>query len=76
MINLTGSRVTVEHGNVEKALRLFKKKVEKSGILKELRAREYYEKPTTTRKREKAAAKARQLKQLKKQQLPPKRNSK
>jgi small subunit ribosomal protein S21 len=72
MINLTGSRVVVEQGNVEKALRQFKKKIEKSGILKELRSREYYEKPTTTRKREKAAAKARQLKELKKQQLPKK----
>lgn len=72
MINLTGSRVTVENGNIEKALRLFKKKIEKTGLIKELRSREFYEKPTTKRKREKAAAKARQLKLLKKQQLPKK----
>ena len=72
MINLDGSRVTVEHGNVEKALRKFKKKIEKSGILKELREREYYEKPTTKRKRQKAAAVSRERKLLQKQQLPKK----
>lgn len=36
------------------ALRKFKKAVEKAGILKELKKREYYEKPTAVRKRKKA----------------------
>ena len=33
------------------ALRKFRKNVEKAGVLKELRKREYYEKPTAKRKR-------------------------
>jgi len=43
----------------ERVLRRFKKNVEDSGLLIELRAREFYEKPTTKRKRAKAAAKKR-----------------
>ena len=56
----------------EKAMRKFKKKVQESGILQDLRKREFYEKPTTKRKRKKAAAKARWKKTLEKQQLPTK----
>jgi small subunit ribosomal protein S21 len=67
-----GKVVAVKDGNVEKALRKFKKKVQESGLLEELRARETYEKPTTERKRKKGAAKARWRKQLRSQQLPKK----
>jgi small subunit ribosomal protein S21 len=67
-----GNSVLVTDGNVEKALRKFKKKVQESGLLEELRARETYEKPTTERKRKKGAAKARWRKQLRSQQLPKK----
>lgn len=44
------------------ALRRFKRTCEKAGILTEIRRREYYEKPTTVRKRKAAAAVKRQLK--------------
>jgi small subunit ribosomal protein S21 len=64
--------VKVIDGNVEKALRKFKKKIQESGLLEELRARETYEKPTTERKRKKGAARARWRKQLRSQQLPKK----
>jgi small subunit ribosomal protein S21 len=64
--------VTVRDGNVEKALRKFKKKIQDSGLLVELRERETYEKPTTSRKRKKSAAKNRWRKQLHSQQLPKK----
>jgi small subunit ribosomal protein S21 len=64
--------VKVPDGNVEKALRKFKKKIQESGLLEELRARETYEKPTTERKRKKGAAKARWRKKLRDAQLPPK----
>lgn len=64
--------VYVKDGNVEKALRKFKKKIQEDGLLEELRARETYEKPTTERKRKKGAAKARWRKQLRSQQLPKK----
>ena len=65
-----GLGVEVRNGDFNKALRLFKKKVQESGILQELREREFYEKPTTKRKKAKAAAKARWKKQLEKQDLP------
>lgn len=65
-------KVYVKDGNVEKALRKFKKKIQESGLLDELRARETFEKPTTERKRKKGAARARLRKQLRQQQLPKK----
>lgn len=46
------------------ALRRFKRACEKSGILSEIRRREFYEKPTTQRKRAKAAAVKRLIKKL------------
>jgi len=64
--------VRVVDGHVEKALRKFKKKIQESGLLDDLRAKEFYEKPTTERKRKKGAAKARWRKQLRSQQLPKK----
>lgn len=64
--------VRVVDGNVEKALRKFKKKIQESGLLDELRAKEFYEKPTTERKRKKGAAKARLRKKLREQALPKK----
>jgi len=64
--------VRVVDGHLEKALRKFKKKIQESGLLDELRSREFYEKPTTERKRKKGAAKSRWNKKLRDQQLPPK----
>jgi len=64
--------VRVVDGNVEKALRKFKKRIQESGLLDDLRAREFYEKPTTERKRKKGAARARLRKKLREQALPPK----
>jgi small subunit ribosomal protein S21 len=64
--------VYVKDGNVEKALRKFKKKIQESGLLEELRERQTYEKPTTERKRKKGAARARLRKQIRSQQLPKK----
>lgn len=67
-----GNKVIVHDGNVERALRKFKKKVANSGILLELREREHYVKPTTRRKLKLAAAKRRLKKQIASQQLPKK----
>lgn len=44
------------------ALRRFKRACEKAGVLADVRSREFYEKPTTERKRKAAAAVKRQLK--------------
>jgi|TARA_B110000444_G_scaffold249354_1_gene274354 small subunit ribosomal protein S21 len=45
--------VEVRGGNLEKAMRVLKKKVQKSGLIKEVRDRKYYQKPSEI-KREKA----------------------
>ena len=46
----------------ERALRIFRKKCDNANIVKEVRERQYYEKPTAKRKRKKAAAVKRQQK--------------
>ena len=46
------------------ALRRFKRSCEKAGILSEVRRREFYEKPTSVRKRKAAAAVKRHLKKV------------
>ena len=46
--------------------------IEKTGLLTELRAREFYEKPTSERKRKHAAAVKRHYKRIRSQQLPKK----
>jgi small subunit ribosomal protein S21 len=61
-----------ETENFYQGLRRFKKKVEDSGVLEELRDREHYVKPTTARKKAKAAAKARWNKKLRENELPKK----
>jgi small subunit ribosomal protein S21 len=54
------------------ALRRFKRQIEKLGLLTDLRAREFYEKPTTERKRKKSAAVKRNYKRIRAMQLPKK----
>ena len=69
---LTGTMVSVKDDNIEKALRKFKKKVAESGVLLKLKEKEYYEKPTVTRKKARSAAINRWRKKLSDQQLPKK----
>lgn len=45
-----------EDENFERALRRFKKKCEKAGILSDLRKHRHYEKPSERRKRKASAA--------------------
>ena len=45
--------VEVRNGNLEKALRVLKKKVQKSGLVKELRARQHYQKPSEIKREKK-----------------------
>ena len=45
-----------ENESIEGALRRFKKKVQKAGILSEIKKRERYEKPSIKRKRKSEAA--------------------
>ncbi len=49
-----------ENESIDKALKRFKKKFEKTGILKEVRRRGFFEKPSVTRRNEKIRAAYRQ----------------
>ena len=51
-----------ENESIEKALKRFKKKFEKTGVLKELRGRTFFEKPSVKRRNEVIKAKYRQQK--------------
>lgn len=53
-----------ENEPFEVAIRRFKRACEKAGILAEVHRREFYEKPTTVRKRKAAAAVKRHIKRL------------
>jgi small subunit ribosomal protein S21 len=59
-----GLSVEVRNNDVNYALRKFKKKIQESGILQELRERQHYTKPSEARKKAKAAGRARWLKKL------------
>lgn len=65
---ITGMAVEVRNNDVNRALRKLKKMMNNEGIFKELRDREHYEKPSLKRKKEKAAARKRWLKQQDKTQ--------
>lgn len=48
--------IEVRNNNAEKAIKLLKKKINAEGTLKECRDRQFYEKPTDKRRRQKAQA--------------------
>jgi len=53
-----------EEESFENALRRFKRKVEKSGILTELRKRQHFEKPSVKRKRKAVQARKKNMRKL------------
>ena len=57
--NAVGLSVTVFNNNVDGALRVLKKKVKEANLFLDLRKKEYYEKPSTTRRHKKQMAKLR-----------------
>ena len=57
--------VEVRGGNLEKALRVLKKKVQKAGIVKDIRAKQYFSKPSEI-KREKAKERAKVIRKAQK----------
>ena len=67
-----GNKVIVGDMPINVALRKFKQRVDDSGLLEDVKAKMFYEKPTTQRKRAKGAAKARWRKKLQEQALPKK----
>ncbi len=50
-----------ENESIESALKRFKKKIQKAGILSEIKRRETYEKPSVKRKRKSEAARKRRV---------------
>ena len=49
-------QVLVRDNNVDQALRVLKKKMQREGVFREMKARSAYEKPSEKRARERAAA--------------------
>jgi len=70
-IKIKGNRVEVRDGQFERALRKFRKKVDESGVLKDVRKHEYFEKPSQEKKARQAAARKRWLKKLKDEKKTP-----
>lgn len=62
-VRITGLKVWVNDGNAEKALRKLKKKMDNDGKLQTLKAKEFYEKPSIAKKRERDVARKRHLKE-------------
>jgi small subunit ribosomal protein S21 len=60
-------QVLVRENNVDQALRVLKKKMQREGIFREMKARQAYEKPSEKRAREKAEAIRRTRKAARKQ---------
>jgi small subunit ribosomal protein S21 len=55
----------IVHGNdIEKALRELKRTIQRDGILKEIKKRRYYEKPSVKKKRKQMEAERRRRKAL------------
>jgi len=61
-----GMEVEVRNGDFNGAMRRFKKKVAESGLLQEIRDRQFYTKPSEKRKTAKAAGRSRWLRKLSK----------
>ena len=61
------AHVTVSEDELlEKALKRFKRMVEKEGIVREWKRREYFEKPSTVRNKKRKALERKRLKKLRK----------
>lgn len=67
MIQIAYIRVD-DSENLEKAIKRFKRMVEKEGIIREWKKREYYEKPSTIRNRKRKALERKLLKKQRKLQ--------
>jgi len=63
-----GNERIKENEPFDVALRRFKRSCEKAGVLAEVRSREFYEKPTSERKRKAAAAVKRHAKKVQREQ--------
>ena len=46
--------IVVRNNNVDQSMRVLKKKLQKEGVLREIKSRQYFEKPSAKRARKKA----------------------
>ena len=68
-VSLRGTLVEVRNGDINGAMRRFKKKVQDDGVLQEVKRREAYEKPSIKKAKANAAARSRWLKTLSRSKL-------
>ena len=55
------SEIKVNNGNIEDALKRFKRQCARNGVIQEVRKREHYEKPSVRRKKKSEAARKRKF---------------
>jgi small subunit ribosomal protein S21 len=56
--------IKVDDRNIEKALRVLKRKMQTDGLFRELKNRRFYEKPSLKKKRKRREAQKRKMKSL------------
>ena len=56
--------IKVERNDIEKAITILKRKIQKDGLFKELKIRRFYEKPSLKKKRKQREARKKKLKSL------------
>ncbi|MFO7764844.1 MAG: 30S ribosomal protein S21 [Pelovirga sp.] len=56
--------ITVIDGNVEKAIKVLKRKLQQEGLFREMKQRKFYEKPSIKRKRKEKEAQRRLRKKM------------
>lgn len=56
--------IRVDGNNIEKAIRLLKRKMQNDGLFRELKSRRFYEKPSIKKKRKSIEAQKRKQKSL------------
>ena len=62
-------QVIVRDNNVEQAIRVLKKKLQREGVFREMKLRQHYEKPSQKKAREKSEAIRRARKMARKQAI-------
>lgn len=63
MVTIIVSEVKIKKGeSVDRALRRLKKKLDKEGVMREMRAKRHYEKPSEKKRRKAARARSRLMK--------------
>jgi small subunit ribosomal protein S21 len=54
--------IHVEDGNIEKALKVLKRYIQREGILRDIKRKSFYEKPSESKRRREREARKRRLK--------------